>query len=285
MAEDKTINQNEIDNPLGGFDSNDNSFDSFFNNDNEDTSSILDTIMSTEISEEEGEKEDEQKENKEKEDEEKEDENHEDHENEAEQIDPIVDQDSPVADKDNDDLGSSFDNTLDSDSFDPNDPFSAITEDSKDETYTSSDDISSFLGDDSIEATGLAGLDDDPFGSSLFDSHPQATAGIDDDNPFADLITNPSPTNNGDPFADNGDPFANNDNPFTAPDDSSTNNDNPFANMIDTSAGNKVLEHTKKSGSPFDDVGNDNGPESPFGSSEPEGNDNISIDDFLKSLP
>lgn len=112
-----------------------------------------------------------------------------------------------------------------------------------------------------LTSTGTAGLDDDPFGDSLFAETPQATAGIDSENPFAELENEKTATS-----VDYGNPFA------------YMNNDgNPFADM--EKAGKSKDSLASNDDSVFGDSS------SPFASTK-QGDDqeNTSIDDFLKSI-
>jgi hypothetical protein len=102
-----------------------------------------------------------------------------------------------------------------------------------------------------------SGLDDNPFGTSLFAKDKQETAGIDDDNPFASLN-----------FSQSDKTEDEDDNPFATTDTSNLKEDNPFAQMMS------------------DDSVDDN----PFSSNSTDSNaksnadEEDDIDEFFKSL-
>lgn len=101
------------------------------------------------------------------------------------------------------------------------------------------------------------GLDDNPFGTSLFAKDKQEAAGIDDDNPFASLN-----------FSQSDKTEDEDDNPFATTDTSNLKEDNPFAQMMS------------------DDSVDDN----PFSSNSTDSNaksnadEEDDIDEFFKSL-
>ena len=101
------------------------------------------------------------------------------------------------------------------------------------------------------------GLDDNPFGTSLFAKDKQEAAGIDDDNPFASLD-----------FSQSDKTEDEDDNPFATTDTSNLKEDNPFAQMMS------------------DDSVDDN----PFSSNSTDSNaksnadEEDDIDEFFKSL-
>ena len=120
---------------------------------------------------------------------------------------------------------------------------------------------SPFFSNDILTNKGSAGLDDDPFGDSLFAETSQPTAGVGSDNPFAELENEKtaSPIDDGNPFAE------------------MSNGSNPFSQMEKADKSKKTLASSDDS--VFDDVG------SPFSSMKPGNNqEDTSIDDFLKSI-
>lgn len=124
------------------------------------------------------------------------------------------------------------------------------------------EDDSSFFSNDISMNSGSAGLDDDPFEDSLFAEVPQAAAGIDSDNPFAELENEKTAAS-----VDDGNPFA------------QMNDDgNPFAQMEKAGKSNDSLVGNDD-GSIFGDTG------SPFASiKQGDCQEDISVDDFLKSI-
>lgn len=125
---------------------------------------------------------------------------------------------------------------------------------------------SSFFSNDILTNTVSAGLDDDPFGGSLFAEAPHTAAGIDSDNPFVELEDKETTTS-----VDDGNPFAEMNN------DSAIDDGNPFSKMEKADKSKDSL--ASNDGSFFDDSC------SPFSSTNLGGNqEDTSIDDFLKSI-
>lgn len=125
---------------------------------------------------------------------------------------------------------------------------------------------SPFFSNDVLNGTGSAGLDDDPFGDTLFAETPHASAGIDSDNPFAELENNETATS-----VDDGNPFAEMDN------GSEIDDGNPFSQIEKADKSEDTLASNDSSF--FEDSC------SPFASTKPGGDqEDTSIDDFLKSI-
>lgn len=270
MAEDNTTNYELNDDPFCSIGSNDSSSDSFFNTPNEDASSILDSIMNSDTPCNEGGKDETL--------------------NEGEKATNKID----VSNKKEDNNGEAEKSFALSSFFDNN----------IGDTNIQTDNITSLFTESRTETNGTAGLDEDPFGSSLFDDKPHTIAGIDNDNPFVDMECNSSIVDNGNPFAgidsmpsaiDDGNPFADmecsspsvdNGNPFAGIDGipSGNNDGNPFTNMEVSYNINENNSRITKSPSPFDIETNISNSESQLSPTETEGNTDISVDDFLKTL-
>ena len=273
MEEVKETNNGKEKESLNALDSED--IFSNFDNSDEDTSSIFDAIMGSDISEEETSTD------------------------ESKTETSVSDNTNELAFTDNSDANSEIpqtdiQNEVQDDRQDPKNKDTEsqiLLQKTNEEVF--GDDFADLLSSEEALDTeehkrkedpvtfSTAGLDDDPFGDTLFAKATPSKAGIDSDNPFAELegIGKPASIDDGNPFADLDSKATGNISTVNEGDDGNpfSGDGNPFAQKEKADRSNSPASNNKPSF--FDDLG------SPFTSTDQGSNqEDISIDDFLKSI-